>query len=186
MKSLFILSLALLAFSVKAQKGTTTFSVSYGSGKGQLKPIMAKAEMTGRFDEGPIRSLEINLAGKVNKNATVEIGISVLNHRYLFTSFDYPGLQRSENRSANILLFPIRLRVDILKYFFISGGFLLNAEPGKSYQADLGVGIGAGVQYYFKKKYGIFIYPQTNIHSLTIGLAENHVAYGIAYRLTKN
>jgi hypothetical protein len=50
---------------------------------------------------------------------------------------------------------------------------------------DVGFGIGAGAQYYFKNKYGIFIYPQTNIHSLAVGLAEEHVTFGLAYRILK-
>lgn len=184
-KFLIVLFLS-FAFLAQAQKGTVTFSISYGHGKGEIKPLMAKAEMSGRFDEGPVHSFDMSLAGMISKHTSVEIGVSTLNHRYLFTSFDYLNLQQSETRSVNTLIFPIKLRVDILKYFFIGGGFLLNAELGRARKLDLGVGIGAGVQYYFKNKYGVFIYPQTNIHSLAVGLAEQHITYGISYRIHKN
>lgn len=183
MKTLLIVLFLALPILAQAQKGTATFSISYGNGKGQIKPLMAKAEMLGRYDEGSVHTFDIGLAGMISKHTAIEIGISRLNHRYVFTKFDYPSLQQSETRSVNTVVFPIKLRVDILKYFFISGGFLLNAEVGKGRQIDLGVGIGAGVQYYFKNKYGVFIYPQTNIHTLTIGLLENHVAFGLAYRI---
>ena len=180
-----LLTLSFILFGVfaEAQKGTTTFSLSYGKGKGQIKTLLAKADMLGRYDEGAIRSFDLGLAGMVSKHTAVEIGLSVLNHRYLFTKFDYPGLQQAETRSENTLVFPIKLRVDILKYFFVGGGFLLVTEFGSERPVDLGVSIGAGVQYYFKNKYGVFIYPQTNIHTLTIGLLENHTSFGLAYRI---
>lgn len=179
---LLTLSFILVGVFAQAQKGTTTVLLSYGDGKGQIKPLMAKAEMLGRYDEGDVRTFDVGLAGKVSKHTALEIGVSVLNHRYLFTTYE-PRFQKSENRSVNTLVFPIKLRVDILKYFFVGGGIFLSAELDRGYAVDLGVGIGAGVQYYFKNKYGIFIYPQTNVHRLTIGLLENHVAFGLAYRI---
>lgn len=187
MKKLFIVLFFSFAFltTAQAQKGTTTISISYGDGKGQIKPLMAKVEMSGRFDEGPVRSFDMSLAGMVSKHAAVEIGVSVLNHRYLFTKYDYPGPQQPETKVANTIIFPVKLRVDILKYLFISGGFLLNAELGKGHPVDLGFGIGAGIQYYFKNKYGVFVYPQTNIHTIAIGLLENHIAFGLSYRIPK-
>lgn len=183
MKSLFILFFLLLAFSVSAQKGTTTFSVSYGDGKGQIKPIMAKAEMLGTYTEGGIRTLELSIVGALSKSTSLELGFSVLNHQYQFTDFNFPNKTATVNRSENSLVFPIKLRVDIFKYFFISGGILLSDEIGKEGPLDLGFGIGAGLQYYLKNKYGFFIYPQTNIHTPTIGLSERHIAFGLAYKI---
>ncbi len=185
MKNIILTLLFILVGVIaQAQKGTTTFSISYGEGKGQIKPILAKAEMLGRYDEGDVRTFDVGLSGKVSKHTALEIGVSVLNHRYLFTTYE-PRFQKSENRSVNTLVFPIKLRVDILKYFFVGGGIFLSAEldRGRGRAVDLGVGIGAGVQYYFKNKYGIFIYPQTNIHTLSIGLQENHTSFGLAYRI---
>lgn len=186
MKIIFMVPFLFIVFLARAQKGTATFSISYGDGKGQIKPMLAKAEMLGTYTEGPVRSYDVSLAGALSKSTALEIGISVLNHQYQFTKFDFPDKRISVNRSVNTLVFPIKLRVDILKYFFISGGFLLNTEVGQSDQVELGVGIGVGVQYYFKNKYGFFIYPQTNIHRVTIGLKENHIAFGLSYRILNN
>jgi hypothetical protein len=131
MKSILIVLLLLFAFLAQAQKGTTTISMSYGDGKGQIKPLLAKAEMLGRYSESTIRTFDVSLAGAVSTSTAIEIGVSVLNNQYQFTKFDFPDKQVSVNRSVNTLVFPIKLHVDIFKYFFISGGFLLNTDVGK-------------------------------------------------------
>lgn len=183
MKYIFMLLLLAYTIFAQAQKGTTTFSISYGQGKGQIKPLAAKAEMSGSYSEGSIQAYGISLLGNISMHTALEIGVSLVNHRYQYTKFDFPGRQLPVDKSVNTLVFPIKLKIDILKYFFISGGFLLNANVGGHDEIDVGVGIGAGVQYYFKNKYGIFIYPQTNIHTITIGLKESHTAFGLAYRI---
>lgn len=181
MKNIFLLLLLCSAYYARAQKGTTTFSISYGEGKGQIKAMLAKVEFLGFSSEGPTRTLDIGASGMIGKHAALDIGVSLLNHRYQYTLWDRPG-RTPVNKSTTIFVFPLKLKVDILRYLFISGGFLLNAEMG-SYRPDLGVSIGAGVQYYFNNKVGIFIYPQTNIHSITVGLKESHTAFGLAYRI---
>ena len=181
MKYIFTLLLLSYSFFVHAQKGTTTFSISYGEGKGQIKAMLAKVEFAGFSSEGPTRSFDIGASGMIGKHTSLDIGVSLLNHRYQYTSWDRPG-RTPVNKSVNTFVFPIKLKVDILKYLFISGGFLLNSDMG-GFSPDLGVSIGAGVQYYFNNKYGVFIFPQTNIHSITVGLKESHTAFGIAYRI---
>lgn len=180
-----LLTLSFILFGVfaQAQKGTTTFSLGYGKGKGQIKPLMAKAQMLGAHSEGDVRTFDVSLVGAVSKSTAIEIGLSLLNHRYQYRKFDFPVSNVLEDKSVYTLIFPIKVRFDILKYFFISGGFLLINDFDRGRQTDLGVSIGAGVQYYFKNKYGVFIYPQTNVHTLTIGLLENHTSFGIAYRI---
>jgi len=184
MKNILIVFLLSFVFFAHAQKGSGTFSASYGIGKGQVKTQLAKAEMLGIYAEGDVRTFDLNLAGAISKSTAIEIGVRVLNHQYQFTSFDFSRKIVTENRSVNTMVFPIKLRVDILKYFFISGGILLSADIGRSRQVDLGAGIGAGVQYYFKNKYGFFIHPQTNVHTLIIGLSESHIAFGVSYRIS--
>ncbi|MGF1926281.1 MAG: hypothetical protein ACQUHE_19065, partial [Bacteroidia bacterium] len=143
MKSLLFVILFLSSGLAQAQKGNAVVSISYGDGRGQIKPLLAKAEMLGRYDEGSIRTFDVGLAGMMSKYASLQIGVSVINHRYLFTDFQFLNTQVAVSRSVNTLAFPIKLRFDILKYLFVSGGFLLNADLGKGQQTDVGVGIGA-------------------------------------------
>lgn len=127
---------------------------------------------------------DVNLVGAISKIASIEIGTTLLNHKYQYTAYDPLKPQIPENRSIHTLVFPVKLRFDILKYLFVSGGFMLHSDIGQQgSDLDLGFSIGAGIQYYFKNKYGVFIYPQRNIHTLTIGLVEEHVAFGLAYRI---
>ncbi len=183
MKNFLIIIFLCSGLVARAQKGTTTFSISYGDGKGQIKPILAKVDPAGLSSEGSIKTFEIGASGMIGNHAALDIGFSLLEHRYQYTPLDRPG-RTTVNKTLNTFVFPVKLKVDILKYLFISGGFLLISDMG-GYKMDLGFGIGAGVQYYYKNRYGIFIYPQTNIHSIAVGLSEEHVAFGIAYRIPK-
>lgn len=187
MKLLFTVLFLLLSLLVKAQIGSTTLSFSYGKGQGQRKPIAAKAELLGFSSKGSIKTFDVGASHMLGKHTSLETGVTILNHRYQYTLYDKPG-RTSVAKAANTLVIPIKLKVNILKYFFISGGFLLNSSlrSNDSNGLDVGFGIGAGVQYYFQNKYGIFIYPQTNVHTLTIGLSEQHIAAGLAYRFQKN
>jgi hypothetical protein len=180
---LFILAFCLIPICVQAQKGATTMFFSYGDGKGQIKPMLAKADMSGSYTEGVIQTFNVGLVGAVSKSVAVEIGVSLLNHQYQYTEFAFPSKAFTEHRSDHRLVFPIKLRFDLLKYFFVSGGVLLSNNIGKDGGLDVGFGIGAGIQYYFKNKYGIFIYPQTNVHSPTVGLSEKHITFGLAYKI---
>lgn len=185
MKNLFTVIFLCSALVSHAQRGTTTFSFSYGEGKGQRKPLLAKAELLGSSSEGPTRAFDVGAYRMIGKHVSLETGISLLNHKFQYTLLDQPG-RLPVNRSVNTLILPIKLKVDILKYLFISSGVLLNTDLGEQDEVDIGFGIGAGVQYYFKNKYGVFISPQTNVHTLTIGLSEKHLAFGLAYRIPKS
>ena len=130
MPKLLIMPLLLLSLFVQAQKGTTAFSVSYGQGKGQIKPIAAKVQLLGNSSEGSIKTFEVGAYRMIGKHVALEIGASILNHRYQYTLLDEPG-RKPVNKSENTFVLPIKLRVAVLKYIFISGGFLLNEEFGE-------------------------------------------------------
>lgn len=186
MKLLFTILLLSFSLLVKAQNGSTTISISYGKGQGQRKPIAAKVELNGYSSEGSVKTFNVGVSHMLGKHTALETGVTILNHQYQYTLSDNPT-RTSVAKLANTLVLPVKLKVDLFKYFFISGGFLLNSSLGsnESNGLDVGFGIGMGVQYYFKNKYGIFIYPQANVHTLTIGLSERHVATGFAYRFQK-
>lgn len=176
MKRLLSVLFLLLAFSTYAQKGSTIFLISYREGEGQIKEILTKAETLSQYVHG--------LTGKASKSTAIEIGFSLLNHQYECTKFDMFSKITSVNQTVNALVFP-KLRFDILRYFFISSGFLLNADIDPIDDIDMGVSFGVGIQCYFKNKAGIFIYPQKNIHKLSIGLVEKHNAFGITHSINK-
>ncbi len=186
MKKFLIVLFLSLSILAQAQKGVTTFSISYGHGKGEIGPTIGVAKMSESYSKGPIKTVDFNLNRAVGKSTSIETGFSILKHRYDYRRFDPPNSNPPENRLLKTLVIPIKLKVDILNYFFIGGGFLLNAEIGENPRLQAGFGIGAGAQYFYKNKYGVFIYPQVNIHNTTVGLAEHHIAYGLAYRFHKN
>lgn len=186
MKILFTILFLFFSLFVNAQRGSTTISISYGDGSGQRKEIGARAELLGYSSKGPIKTFDLGFSHQLGKFTTVETGVAILNHRYQYTLFFVPN-RIPVDKSVNTLIFPVKLKVDLFKYIFVSGGFVLNREIGanESNELDFGFGIGAGLQYYFKNKLGVFIYAQANIHTISIGLSEQHVSAGLAYRFQK-
>lgn len=95
---------------------------------------------------------------------------------------------------VSIITIPLALRLSFLKYAFINGGLLLDADTGISNPVDNQTGIGAlfgaGLQYEFKQGLIISASPTAQIHSiLPFSSDENHhrliqsgLKFGIAYR----
>jgi len=185
MKIIWIALFLLFALDAQAQKGTTTLSASYGIGNGTIRPIVGVAKMAGSYTKGDVDVLGINYNFGFKKHKSFETGFLFLRHNYTYTEFGFPGAISVTDKTNTSLLIPAKLRFNILKYFFISGGFLADINLANGDGHSLGLGVGAGLQYYHKNKYGIFIYPQANLHTLGIGLAESHVSFGLSYRLVK-
>ncbi|MES2651420.1 MAG: hypothetical protein V4663_06760 [Bacteroidota bacterium] len=187
MKKLLLALFLLFPVLAQAQRGRNSISVSYGTGRGQIKPILGTVSETTKASS--IHALGLNYNVGINKCGIFETGAMLLRHTYQF-SYSNAGPLGSQitNSKKNLtaLVLPLKLRFDMLKYFFISGGPFIDVDITKGIKPSLGVGIGVGAQYYYKNKYGIFIYPQTNLHTLDIGLTEQHITYGISYRIHKN
>jgi hypothetical protein len=158
--------------------------INYGQGNGQIKPILSVAKMSGQYAKGDVSLLGFNYLIGTGKHNAFETGIIIQKHDFVYSYFGNPPNTIITDNTITSVILPLKLRFNILKYFFISGGMLadisLNGEGHK-----LGFGIGAGIQYYRKNKYGIFIYPQANIHTIGIGLAESHISAGLAHRFQK-
>lgn len=189
MKYLIVLPLALLclSFTALAQKQKTrTFVISYGHGKGKIAPALAVTKASGANSSGPLKLIELNFYQSIGRHSYIETGISFLDHQYTFTKFDYTP-QPAIKQFYRAIYIPLKIRFDVAKYFFISGGLSTEFKTSKGSKDGnaLGAGIGAGLQYYHQNKYGIFIYPQINVHSLDIGLIERHISFGLAYRIPR-
>lgn len=184
MNKLLTLLFLLISVFANAQKGTNTFTISYGQGNGQIKPILSVAKMSGQYAKGDVSLFGFNYLIGTGKRNAIETGIIIQKHDFVYSDFSNPPNTIVTNNTNTSVILPLKLRFNILKYFFISGGMLADISlSGEAH--NLGLGIGAGVQYYYKNKYGIFVYPQANIHTIGIGLAESHVTAGFAYRFQK-
>ncbi len=190
MKSIIILPLLLVAFLAKAQKGTNTYAISYGEGKGQIKGVIGMAKRFDSTSEGPVNFFDFSYTIGKRKHSGIETGVSLMKHDFTYSILDTKSFTTTITpRSIYSLIVPLKLRTDIFKYFFISGGFLAHINIGDGgieslgIGSSLGIGIGGGIQYVHKEKYGIFVYPQVNVHSIDFGLLEQHTSFGISYRI---
>lgn len=198
MKYLFVLPLFLIAFSGLAQKGSHTFSTSYGTGKGEIKMLLGIAESDGGYYTGKsVNTIGLNYFGGITHHLFIETGLIWLQHQSTKTTYNIPTsptmpiTKTTTDISLNVITIPLKLRVEFAKYFFISGGIMRDFPLGKTAKNHIhpnafGVGIGGGVQYLHHNKFGIFIYPQVNIHELfESGIVENNVTFGLAYRIPR-
>jgi hypothetical protein len=198
MKNLYILPLILFSFLAKAQKYSHTFSTSYGTGNGKIKMVLGIAESDwGYYTGKSVNTVGLNYFGGINNHLFIETGLILLHHQFTKTTY-HPrttptgaDLKTTTDVSLNVITIPLKLRVEFAKYFFISGGIMRDFPLGKTAKSYIhpnafGVGIGGGVQYLHHNKFGIFIYPQANIHELfESGIVETNVTFGLAYRIPR-
>jgi len=71
---------------------------------------------------------------------------------------------------AALITLPLTLKAGFLKYFFVSGGIILDLEASHSSPIDsqtgFGAGLGAGVQYHFRSGLSLFVNPYVRGHAL--------------------
>lgn len=190
MRILIIVPLLLVAFFVHAQKGTTTYAIGYGEGNGQIRGILGMAKRFDSTSEGAVNYFDFNYTRGRRKHSALETGISLLKHDFTYRNWDQTGgTSTVSERSMYTLIVPVKFRFYVLKYFFISSGLLahINVKDEGTHTlgigSSIGIGVGGGIQYFYKEKYGVFIYPQVNVHSLGFGLIEQHTSFGISYRI---
>ena len=111
MKSIIILPLLLIASFVQAQKGTNSFSVSYGEGVGRVRPLLEAPLAT--IKASSVNTFGVNYTLGINKYGMFESGVMLLQHTYHFsyfspTPFPSPALQTEKTLTALIL--PLKLR----------------------------------------------------------------------------
>jgi hypothetical protein len=133
-------------------------------------------------DGGPgYKSVASNTFGlrylaKSSKIITLETGVDYSQFRYKLSYVDNPYIKIADiTESVSVISVPVYAHLTFLKYLFVNGGLLLDAEIDRKpteidKQTGIGLGFGVGLKYNYKA-FNIFINPFMERHGL-IGLSD--------------
>lgn len=107
----------------------------------------------------------------INSFLDLESGIEYGSYNIIVRPMLYPGLgSYSYGKQFSMITVPVSLRVNFLRYLFLSGGVLFASDFSSSMPIDsqtgLGATIGAGLQYTLKERFTLFVNPYSKAHSL--------------------
>jgi hypothetical protein len=124
-------------------------------------------------------------------------GIEYADHEIItVTGTDYPPFTVSGPVAGHVQLLsmPLYLRIDFLKYFFITSGGVFDLELKNTVtnnQSGIGATGGIGVKYDFKNRLSVFIHPYYQLHGVILFNNNNNsperlltagIRTGVSYR----
>ena len=183
MKKLAFILLAIFAslnsFSQDSTFPSSQIGVSYlGFGDNDaihLKSLDGAASYSGRDYYG----IQIDYFRSLNKVLTIETGVGFRNHEFTVHPNTGPHVDDTGREfNTSLLVIPVGLRVNFLKYAFVNAGALvtssLSHQEEISDQNGIGFNLGLGLKYDFQSGVGIYITPFIAMHSTISFTKENY------------
>lgn len=134
----------------------------------------------------------------LNKWLEAETGLEYSKHTFSVFANVPPNIDMMpESTNVSLLVVPVTVRANFLKYFFVNGGALLDMDISGNNSVDSQTGIGTvfglGIKYDFKFGGSVFINPYAKAHSLLSfsgedypqRIYENGVRFGVTYQLNR-
>ncbi|RZL11886.1 MAG: porin family protein [Pedobacter sp.] len=136
--------------------------------------------------------LQFSYSYLYNRNWSIETGLGFSSIK--FRSYGAPGINvPTRDHDVNILSVPLKIRYNIGKFVFFSGGGIIDLDvkntDGINSLSGFGLTAGAGLKYDLKSGPGIFINPQLTSHALIPFTSEKNilkllnasVSFGLSY-----
>lgn len=196
MKYLFTLLIISTSFLAQSQDKRTGFSTFFVTGTGEITRFFKQPLGGGTTDGNSLNSIGLNYFTETARNFFLETGIQYLKYNYTQTpAFTGSHTPSPASNTLHLISIPVKVRYEFAKLFFLNGGLYTDMEVGnrqKTYTfSGIGAGIGAGVQYYFTNKIGIYANPQLGLRNLLSFSTQNQkaslldasISFGLAYRL---
>lgn len=194
LKSVFSLIIGLLPIFINAQtteKGKIGLNYSLNGGTSVIQPALegdASKDITAASGIGLI------YLKPINPWLEWETGLTYTLYKVKTTSSPVPEVT-TRNSTLSLLDIPIGVRAGFWKYFFASGGLLLDLDmmsnSSISSQTGIGLMLGLGVKYDFSFGGSLFINPYGKLHALLPFSSDKHqdrilesgLKFGITYQL---
>ncbi len=133
----------------------------------------------------------------ITKILDLESGLEYSSQKIKIRREFMPGMSLTDRYgSFSLISLPIGLRLNFLRYFFLSGSFFLASDASTSMPIDSQTGIGAnfglGFKYSFRGRMSVFVNPYQKMHSIvyfsTPGSSHQHLwesgfRFGFLYTL---
>jgi len=116
-------------------------------------------------------TLGISYLHPLTRILDLESGLEYSRYKITIRPEWMPGMSLTD-QTANFSLIslPVSLRLNFLRYFFLSGGFFLDADASSSMpidsQSGIGANLGVGFKYSFKGRISVFVNPYQKVHSI--------------------
>ena len=194
-RKLLILSAILFTFSASyaqtTDKGKIGLTYSLNGGTSVLQPALDGAASHGITAASGIGLIYLK---PINNWLEWETGLTYTLYKVTTTSSPMPEVT-TRNSTLSLLDIPIGVRAGFWKYFFASGGLLLDLDmmsnSSISSQTGIGLMLGLGVKYDFSFGGSLFINPYGKLHALLPfssdkhqdRILENGLKFGITYQL---
>lgn len=194
MKHLILIVLLLIGVCSYSQEKGEIY-LSFGTGESdliQFTSLVGAGSSTGQ----EFYSFSLGYLKPINRWLDLQSGLDFGYHKFKFTAsiVDPNILVAPKIEEAYLVSIPVAIRVNFLKYFFISTGVLLDLDFNEAQCTDNQTGIGAmagfGAQYRFKQGIGVFVNPILSFHSLVPfsinkyheRIFESGIRAGVSYR----
>ena len=187
-KYLLILTILLINGNVYCQQANE-LKIYVGTSKAELKRDMISPGMAG-YDVNGFKELGLKYSKRLFKNFYLETGFN-----YSFSTVKIytvePVFRVGWYHDLEILSIPINVNYKFFKYFFVSGGPILDYQKvGINFDSQTGVGygFGIGVEYYLKN-FVVYIFPNFKKHAVIPSDEQKHhqklqeygIQFGIGY-----
>ena len=107
----------------------------------------------------------------ITKILDLESGLEYSSQKIKIRPEFMPGMSLTDRYgSFSLISLPIGLRLNFLRYFFLSGGFFLASDASTSMpidsQSGIGANLGVGFKYSFRGRMSVFVNPYQKMHSI--------------------
>ncbi|HRO08192.1 MAG TPA: outer membrane beta-barrel protein [Saprospiraceae bacterium] len=165
--------------------GTITITIaqinSYGISTGIGKGTILKQSLDGdaSYDILTGYTLGVIYNRKMNDIIHLHTSINWYNNSVVITPAFYPGINLAPKSYAlQMIYIPLYLRMNLSKYFFITGGFTGDIDVTKhnqiTDQSGLGASIGAGFEMAVSNSFSIQLNPYMNFHGLILSHKDKY------------
>jgi hypothetical protein len=199
MKYLFVLPLILLSIFCQGQEKINSIGINYGIGGGSIGNSHSRNAVGGVGNDGKsVAIIGISYWHGFNQKIQLETGVQYLKHNYTIHYPFFPQNTKSPTDHAlKLISVPIKVKYDIWKYIFFSGGLYVDIDISKSARyayignfSGIGAGAGIGFQYPFSNGLGLYVNPQVDLRNVISFSRDNNqkalraefVTLGLNYR----
>lgn len=124
----------------------------------------------GGYDGTGSFSIGLRYFAKSNKPITFETGLDYATHKYDKSPAFYPGLDMAPKpEKLHLISVPLYANLTFWKYVFVHGGALVDFEINKQNsiqkQSGIGLGLGIGGKYDFKR-FSVMVNPFLQRHAI--------------------